>query len=277
MELKDYNLEGSILRKSQLIALDILIEFDRICRQHGLTYMLEFGTLLGAVRHGGFIPWDDDIDVAMPSIDYARFQEIALVELSDGFFLQTEHTQPQSGMGGGMFKIRKNNTLWINDYDDFRLSYHKGISIDVFENQDYPNVSESTLKFFRNRLRKAFGFSHYFNRVSFKNAIAYFVFPVSQVFFGTIWKLICRFSRCEKEQAHIERLAFSNPSFKTDLYPTSEILFEGHSFMAPNNPDQRLRDIFGDYTVLPPEKDRKIHARFICTDTSENFTGNYLQ
>ena len=118
-----------------MVALDILIEFDRICRKNGLTYMLEFGTLLGAVRHGGFVPWDDDIDVAMPQADYKRFQEIATHELAKGYILQNEVTEPESGMGGGMFKIRKENTLWINDFDDFRRHYHKGISIDVHHNR----------------------------------------------------------------------------------------------------------------------------------------------
>ena len=272
MELQEYNPEGSVLRQSQMVALDILIEFDRICRKNGLIYMLEFGTLLGAVRHGGFIPWDDDIDVSMPESDYRRFQEIASGELSDGYILQNEVTQPESGMGGGMFKIRKENTLWINDYDDFRRHYHKGISIDVFENQDYPKVSLKTLKFFRKRLSKAFGFTHYFNRISFRNAIAYFVFPVSSAFFGTIWKLICKIRKCPLEQPHIERLRFSNPSLKTDLYPVSEIQFEGHSFMAPHNPDARLKDIYGDYMKLPPEQDRVLHAKYICTDTTAHFT-----
>jgi lipopolysaccharide cholinephosphotransferase len=271
-DFSKYNGTGTILRKSQLAALDILIEFDRICRKNGLTYMLEFGTLLGAVRHGGFIPWDDDVDVTMPSDDYKRFQEIALSELGQGFILQTEKTEPESGMGGGMFKIRKENTLWINDYDDFRRHYHKGISIDVFENQDYPDVSRKVIKFFRRRLSKAFGFTHYFNRISFKNVIAYFIFPISALFFKTLWKLICLVHKCNKEQPHIERLAISYPSFKKDLYPVSEIMFEGYSFMAPHNPDARLKDIYGDYMQIPPEESRVIHAKFISTDTSVNFT-----
>ena len=269
-ELKaKYNPEGSVIRQSQQAALEILIEFDRICRKNGLKYYLEFGTLLGAVRHGGFIPWDDDIDVAMPPQDYKLFQQIAPQEMDGNFLLQNEITEPESGMGGGMFKIRKKNTLWINDYDDFRRNYNKGISIDVFENEDYPNVPKSVVRFFRRRLSKAFGFYHYFNRVSSKNAIAYFVFPVSWLLFRSIWKMICLLCKCGKEQPHIERLMFSNPSLKTDIYPLSEITFECHSFYAPKNPDARLRDIFGDYMKLPPENQRQIHAKFICTDLSK--------
>ena len=264
-----YNPEGSVLRQSQLTALEILIEFDRICRKNGLKYYLEFGTLLGAVRHGGFIPWDDDIDVAMPSPDYKQFQQIAQQELSNNFLLQTEITEPEAGMGGGMFKIRKKNTLWINEYDDFRRNYNKGISIDVFENEDYPNLPKPIIRFFRRRLSKAFGFYHYFNRVNFKNSIAYFAFPISWLFFSSIWNLLSLLCKCNKEQPHIERLQFSNPTLKSDIYPLSEITFEGHLFYAPKNPDARLRDIFGDYMKLPPENQRFIHAKFICTDLSQ--------
>ena len=78
-----YNGDGTTLRKMQLRILDILVEIDRICRKHDIKYWIDFGSLLGAVRHGGFIPWDDDIDVAMPSEDYQRFLEIAPKELVD--------------------------------------------------------------------------------------------------------------------------------------------------------------------------------------------------
>lgn len=70
-------IEPKILRKAQLIMLDMLVEFDAICQKHNLKYWLDSGTLLGAVRHKGFIPWDDDIDLSMPVEDYRRFKEIA--------------------------------------------------------------------------------------------------------------------------------------------------------------------------------------------------------
>ena len=82
--------EQKELRKAQLIMLDMLVEFDAICKKHNLKYWLDSGTLLGAVRHQGFIPWDDDIDLSMPVEDYNRFKEIATSELSEDIFFQTK-------------------------------------------------------------------------------------------------------------------------------------------------------------------------------------------
>ena len=86
-------MENTELRALQLDEVTVLDELDRICKKHGLRYYLTAGTLLGAVRHGGFIPWDDDIDVAMPREDYDRLYRICKTELRDGFFFQCEKTE----------------------------------------------------------------------------------------------------------------------------------------------------------------------------------------
>ena len=82
------------LRACQLKQLSILEEIDRICQKHKIGYWLDGGTLLGAVRHGGFIPWDDDIDIAMREEDMQRFIEVAPGELREGLLLQTPQTEP---------------------------------------------------------------------------------------------------------------------------------------------------------------------------------------
>ena len=116
------------LRLIQEIELDILLEFDRICKKHGLKYQLYSGTLIGAVRHEGFIPWDDDIDVAMPRADYDKFIELK-DELADDYFFQSYETDPQYINRFG--KIRKNGTVFMEKLVQ-ELDMHHGIYIDVF-------------------------------------------------------------------------------------------------------------------------------------------------
>ena len=265
-DLSKYNAEGTPLREAQKASLDILIEFDRVCSKNGLSYWIDFGTLLGAVRHKGFIPWDDDIDLSMPLDDYNRFLKIGQEELSEGYFLQTEDTDPGSDMCKGIFKIRKEGTLFINDYDDFRKNYHKGASIDVFAEVPYPTVSKGTLKFFRKRINNAFGFFHYNPRLNFKNIVSYFVYPVSYILFKGLWNIICLFHKKDRELTSIEHLIYGYPTLKTEMLPLGTIEFEGHTFPAPKNPDARLTDMYGDYMKLPPEEKRRIHAKFICMD-----------
>lgn len=266
------NGEGTALRMAQKEMLQILIEFDRICRKNNLTYWIDYGTLLGAVRHSGFIPWDDDIDVSMPSSDYKHFLEVASSELKEGFFLQNQQTEPQLNMGVGISKIRKDGTLFINDFDNFRIRYHKGISIDVFEVVDYPNVSPKTWNFFRKRVFKSYGFFHYNPSLTLKNIISYFVFPVEYVLFKGLWSLLCLGRKKERTLSRLERTPYGYPTMKTEIYPLQEMTFEGFSFFAPQNPSARLRDNFGDdFMQIPPSERRRIHAKFICTDTSKQF------
>lgn len=258
---------GTPLGDAQKVMTEILVEFDRVCRKNNLTYWIDQGTLLGAVRHGGFIPWDDDIDVSMPSDDFKRFRNIAVAELHKGFFMQDQVTDPEIDMGVGIVKVRKDNTLFINDFDDFRSHYHHGISIDVFEVVDYPNVSFRTWNFFRKMIFKSYGFYHYNPKLTFKNIICWFVFPVMYAFFKTIWNIMCAIRKPKRTLSRIERMPYGYPTLKTEILPLQEIQFEGHSFYAPKNPAARLEDNYGkDYMVIPPADKRRIHARFISTD-----------
>lgn len=128
-EVKCDFLVTSKMRKVQLIGLDLLLEFDRVCREHQLKYFLIGGTLLGAIRHKGFIPWDDDIDVAMLRKDYEQFLEIAPHEFSEPYFLQTPDTDP--GYYFSYTKVRNSNTSAIS-YPFRYENFNQGIAIDIF-------------------------------------------------------------------------------------------------------------------------------------------------
>jgi lipopolysaccharide cholinephosphotransferase len=270
-DFSEYNGPGTPLRKAQLLSVEILDEFDRVCKENGFTYWLDYGTLLGAIRHKGFVPWDDDIDVSMPLADFERFKKIGGNKLKKGFFMQTDETDPDSDMGDGLFKIRKDGTIFINDFDDFRKNYHKGASIDVFADIPYPTISKGLLSFFRKRISKAWGFFHYNPKLNFKNIISFFVFPLSFAFFYGLWKLICLFKKKDREFTPIYRLSYGYPTLQSEMLPTSEVVFEGKKYSAPQNPHSRLTNIYGNYMVIPPKEKQRIHAKFICVDTHEQY------
>lgn len=128
----------SKLRDIQLCELEILNEIDRICRKYSIRYCMVYGTFLGAVRHKGFIPWDDDVDISMPLEDFFRFEQVCKSELDPAFFLQT----PKNDISPfSFYKMRANGTLMIEE--GLRsLKMHHGIWVDIFP---YVYASKSTI------------------------------------------------------------------------------------------------------------------------------------
>lgn len=120
------------------VQYDILVEFDRVCKKYKLTYFLAYGTLLGAVRHNGFIPWDDDIDTLMPYEDYLRLKEIPNDEWNTPFFFQDCNTDPEFRVC--FSKLRNTDTTLITDATE-NMDINQGVDIDI-----YPLVSLSDNK-----------------------------------------------------------------------------------------------------------------------------------
>lgn len=132
------------------VELDLLAEFDRVCKKYNLTYFVAGGTMLGAVRHGGFIPWDDDIDVTMFRDQYELFLEVAAKEFVYPYFLQTSKTD--IGSFNGHAKLRNSETTAIlNPIDYFEeMKINQGIFLDIFPSD---NVTEDKDKLERQEKR----------------------------------------------------------------------------------------------------------------------------
>lgn len=252
------------LRRAQLKQLSILEEIDRICRKHSIAYWLDGGTLLGAVRHGGFIPWDDDIDIAMPLDDARRFAEVAPAELRKGLRLQTPQTEPTREP---IMKVRDLNSFYVEGTEDFSLNYSKGLFVDIFPFIDYPNVSRRFCKRYGKAMSKCYSILHHSHRYSWR-AVAEFVY------FGAVYTF-CRLAwaaafALRKHDTYISNILINNGygimHRKDCVFPLSTIEFEGERFAAPANPDAYLSDLYRNYMQMPPKEKQKVHAVFILPD-----------
>lgn len=256
-------LQGDVLRKLQLEILDILIEFDRICRKHHIQYYLSCGTLLGAVRHHGFIPWDDDADVELPRSEYDKFRRVVKEEIGEGFFFQDTATDANYRWPYG--KMRKKNTRYAREGQN-HLGQQDGICIDVFPLDEIPDDFEIQKKMARKAryCRKALWAA--VGAVNLTDEVEKFKF--------SLLNGIPRDFALEKYLEAVACYQGQNMScygfFNTEAIPEFsfiyqkewyskplELDFEGHKFFVPNGYDHILSLKYGDYLALPPKEKQK--------------------
>lgn len=252
-------IDPKVLRKAQLIMLEMLIEFDAICKKYQLQYWLDSGTLLGAVRHQGFIPWDDDIDLSMPIEDYNKFLKISKSELSNEIFCQTSGTDKNFKFD--YIKLRSNKASIVEFHEkDKIIEYHQGVFVDIFPMLSIENteankkVYDSTFKAIRDvssiSLHTPDGTDNPVKRValiaSLKQKHQGWEVEKSKVIYGGEMPDVAAWFDIE------------------DIFPLTEMEFEGLSFPIPNNSSHYLDAIYSfDYRQLPSKNKRIIHAHSI--------------
>lgn len=267
-DFSQYNGEGTELRKIQLRLLYILVEIDNICRKHNIKYWIDFGTLLGAVRHKGFIPWDDDIDVTMPSEDYRRFMEIAPKELPDTLFLQTKETDPSYRLL--INKVRDKNSLYITKHEDFTRDYNKGLYIDIFEATPYAAVRPKLQKFIMRWYQKTCHFFSVKQSVSLKNHLAAITFPIIKLNLDIVWSILNIGPK--KNIGYAKQFNPYGNSYPQDIvFPLKNIVFENKTFLGPSDPDKYLTSIYGNYMTLPPKDKQHTHIIYANLDVRSQF------
>ena len=257
------------LRRCQLKQLSMLEEIDRICQKHHIGYWLDGGTLLGAVRHKGFIPWDDDIDIAMRQEDLQRFIEVAPQELPDTLYLQSRQTEP--GYPSPVAKVRDKNSFYIEPSDDMASDYGKGLFIDIFPMVNYPTVNRSFVKKVVLGISKSYSILHRSHYYSLRSCAELFWFGGKYLFCRALWSII---ATLRPKDTYLSNILINNGygimHRQDSVFPLGTITFEGKTFSAPANPDAYLSDLYRNYMEIPSEEKRVIHSIFILPELIDN-------
>lgn len=262
--LSQYQAEN--LRRCQLKQLDILLEIDKVCRRHNIEYWIEAGTLLGAVRHGGFIPWDDDIDIAMREEDVERFVEVAPRELPDHLYVQTPENEPTKEP---IVKIRDLNSFYVEPGDNFAAPYEKGVFVDIFPFVKFPGVSRQFIRRVTRQMarsRAILGKAHHY---SMRSVAELFWFGGKYLFCAALWKAACLLFPPRKSGLTGYRAIINgcgNSHLVSSTFPLGTIMFEGHEFPCPHDAHAYLFDLYRDYMQVPPPEKREIHSVFFMPE-----------
>lgn len=274
-------IKGAELRRLQLVLLDCLVEFDRVCRENDIKYCIAFGTLLGAVRHGGFIPWDDDVDVCMTRENYDKFSKVAHLLDQRICFFQDHANDPEYPWGYG--KLRRTGTTYIRLGQE-HLKHKSGFMIDIFPMDDIPQslVGMKINEAVNLCLRKIT-----YARVACRS---------ERSVLWRAWYMLLRcvplclvhgLAKCLQTKNNDStpnrcHMKFFTPDAlihatvpvwerygwdKTWMTDLSEYEFEGHRFYGPRDYEHNLEWSFGpNFMTPPPMADRESHAP--CSDYS---------
>lgn len=267
-------MDNATLRKVQLAQLEIANEIKRICDENEIHYFLDSGSLLGAVRHKGFIPWDDDMDFGMLRVDYERFLKIAPVKLKKEYYLQTWHTDPYYPFA--FAKVRKRGTV----YQEAAMAHCRAqneLYVDVFPYDHFPdNVrlqrrQGRCIMLYRYAILMKRGVKPWINHTGrferFLVICKYIPFIVFSVFHNTdkmiskIEPIMSKYNKMQTAKYYPQgSSAYGKWTISAScLNKYVDLPFENTSFRAPYQYKRYLKETYGDYMKLPPKEKRENH------------------
>lgn len=257
--------EKEILKKIKIVACDVLNEVVRVCDENDIKYFLGYGTLLGAVRHKGFIPWDDDVDIYMFRDDYERFASIASEKLGSNYIFQDWRNEIEYPFAMG--KVRMNGTL-SKENSFNHLNMHQGIFIDIFPLDKFPEDIKETQKI----RKKCIALNNFSVLLSLdpkrkRNPLRNIVIYIAKKLFNgkkIQKKLYDYIMHNNKSEYEYYGLHTDNPFEHyrmEDFCPAVKLEFEGKFYDCPKNYHKILQNTYGDYMQLPPEDQRVHHFR----------------
>lgn len=268
-------MEGDVatLREHQQALYTLLVEFDRICRILHTPYILYAGSLLGAVRHNGFIPWDDDLDVMMLREDYEKFLQNADDYLNKTtFFLQKEFTEHWP-----MFfsKLRLNGTTCLEKYHPKDVETHQGVYMDIFP---CDNAAGSYLgrkmQFYASKIviaksldARGYDTDSMKKKLFIKGCRILPCAPFLRVVKGV------KQNKCRMVQSFFSAASkFEKNIYSKDfLEKRTSMFFEGKEFPIPADYDGLLKILYGDYMKMPSEEERTLKKHVILVDLDNSY------
>lgn len=271
-------MDRELLRRVQLVQLEIAREVKRVCDENDIQYFLCFGTVLGAVRHGGFIPWDDDLDIGMTRREYERFLQIAPDKLKKEYYLHTWHVDPEYALP--FAKVRKRGTLYLEGKST-RLK-ENGFYIDIFPFDYLPAdieqkamLDKKLIDLFRTKLMKS-GYTPWMEngKIIWKKRIGYLYYQAKAAL-TTREKLIREYEDViatfpENEDVYWQDPAMHLRSLKRVwCEELTELPFEGENFKVSKHYHEMLTAIYGNYVQLPPEDQRENRHQIEAVDFGE--------
>lgn len=255
-------------KKIWKIQLELIEQLQRVCGKYHLRYFATNGTLLGAVRHGGFIPWDDDVDIVMPRPDYEKLMEAAQEEFQEPYFLQSAGND--SGYYRNFLRLRNGSTAGI-PLKDWNRRCHNGIFIDIFPLDGCPeNKLVGIWQRFLTQIYSAMANTYVYypdfeSRVLFRKALFLFAKIYCGIFgyAGLLQKMEQIRSRVPYDTAN--KVSMITHGSRCMVFPreyfehAQQLTFEYIKIPVPENYDVILKEHYGNYRELPPKEDRGQH------------------
>ena len=253
-------MEQELLKRLQLTEEGILYEIDRFCDKYDIKYSLYAGTAIGAVRHKGFIPWDDDIDIYMERNEFERFLKLWEKSKNPNYYLQNPH-DPECTINHA--KIRKNNTSFFCKGE--RNDRHNGIWVDIFA---FDRIPKNRIKRFKilfiAKLRLIYTRGYpVTNRGAFLNIVSRILLSIPKKWQKKLrfWsdKYVAKYADTDRDY---DLMSLSSPEELAYVYPKElnnsfiKVPYDNYSFSLTSAYDEMLTINYGNYMELPPESER---------------------
>lgn len=277
------------MKKIWAIELDLLAELDRVCREHNIVYYANGGTILGAVRHKGFIPWDDDIDVMLLRSEYDKLCKVGN-DFKNPYFFQTEKTDPGSIKGHAQLRNSMTTGIVLSEYPYMeKLPFNQGIFIDIFPLDNIPSNPEKRKKFYQALYREKKEYrryrDHFYNidtSTGIKKAMkdVYFlgknIFEKNKKYDNKHYRNFERIAKTynNRNTGYVGTVIFEDDRFKKSIlgHPVYT-QFEFMKVPIPEHAEEYLKAIYGDWHKFV--KGGSVHKGIIF-DTEVSYK-NYIK